>query len=245
MNASPPTPRAGVVLVAAGKGERLGQATPKQFLLLAGRPLFSYSLHLFDALPFVTRIVLVVPPAGLPSGQADELERLRHPWAVVTGGRRRQDSVAAGLAALGAPFDVALVHDAARPFPNPEDIERLVHATARTGGGLLAMRSPDTVKRAAPGGNVVAETLDRAAIWLAQTPQAIRADLVARAIEALRSDLDVTDEVSLLEQWGIEVALVESSGRNFKVTHADDLAWAESLLAQSSSLENRSRTKRT
>ena len=143
---------------------------------------------------------------------------------------RRQDSVAAGLAALGEPYDVALVHDAARPFPDPADIDRLAREVQRAGGGLLAMRSPDTVKRAGPTGRVT-QTLDRAAIWLAQTPQAIRADLVPRAIEALRAEETVTDEATLLEQWGVEVVLVESSARNFKITHERDLAWAEAWLA--------------
>lgn len=224
------SPRAAVVLVAAGQGRRLGGPGPKQFLLLAGHPLFSYSLQLFDSLPWVTRIALVIPAEGVPAPQQGELRRVRHPLVIVTGGARRQDSVAAGLAALGEPYDVALVHDAARPFPDPADIDRLAREAQRAGGGLLAMRSPDTVKRAGPTGRVT-QTLDRAAIWLAQTPQAIRADLVPRAIEALRAEETVTDEATLLEQWGVEVVLVESSARNFKITHERDLAWAEAWLA--------------
>jgi 2-C-methyl-D-erythritol 4-phosphate cytidylyltransferase len=220
-----------VVLVAAGKGERLGAPMPKQFLPLEGHPVFSYSLRLFDSLAFVTQIAIVLPPAGIPANQRHELEHLAHPRVCVPGGLRRQDSVASGLAALTEPYDVALVHDAARPFPDPADIAKLITITVRTGGGLLAMRSPDTVKRAAPD-ETVAETLDRAAIWLAQTPQAIRADLVPRAIESFRrADLDVTDEAGLLEQWGIPVALVESSMRNFKITRPADLAWARAILA--------------
>lgn len=231
MHHDPHLPRAGVVLVAAGKGERLGAPIPKQFLPLEGHPVFSYSLRLFDSLSFVTQIAIVLPPTGIPGDQRHELEGLSHPLACVPGGRRRQDSVAAGLAALTEPYDVALVHDAARPFPDPADIANLIKLTMQTGGGLLAMHSPDTVKRAAPDGTV-AETLDRNSIWLAQTPQAIRADLVPRAIESFRcADLDVTDEAGLLEQWGIPVALVESSMRNLKITRPDDLVWARAILA--------------
>lgn len=232
LNTLPHPPRAGVALMAAGRGERLGSAWPKQFLPLAGRPLFAYSLRLFDALPYVTQIVLVLPETGVPEAQRHELAPLTHPLVCVTGGARRQDSVAAGLAALTVPCDLALIHDVARPFADPVAIERLARLTMLTGGGLLALRSPDTVKRA-DAENYVAETIDRAAIWLAQTPQSIRADLVPRAIAALRrSDCTVTDEASLLEQWGIKVALVESSARNFKITHQDDLAWAEALLME-------------
>jgi 2-C-methyl-D-erythritol 4-phosphate cytidylyltransferase len=220
------------VLVAAGKGLRLGAPMPKQFLPLEGRPLFSYSLRLFDSLPFVSQIVLVLPEGGVPPEQEGELARVRKPLACVTGGARRQDSTAAGLAALSEHYDVALVHDAARPFPEPAAVEALVKKTMECGGGLLAMPSPDTVKRAAPDGTV-AETIDRSTIWLAQTPQAIRADLVGRAIAAFRDPAcNVTDEASLLELWGVRVALVESSSQNFKVTRPADLASAEAILAR-------------
>lgn len=225
-------PRAAVILVAAGKGLRLGAPVPKQFLLLEGRPLFSYSLHLFDSLDFVTQIVMVTPDEGVPDEQRGELDLVRKPLRCVPGGARRQDSSAAGLAAITEPYDVALVHDAARPFPEPEAIARLVERTMECGGGLLAVPSPDTVKRAAPDGTV-AETIDRSTIWLAQTPQAIRADLAPRAIAAFRDPAcNVTDEASLLEMWGVRVALVESSSQNFKVTRPADLASAEAILAR-------------
>lgn len=236
MNASvsQKTPQCAVILVAAGKGTRLGGDVPKQFLPLGGRPLFTHSLDLFMSLPFVTEVALVLPadtPAdawgGLIASYGERLVR-------AVGGARRQDSVAAGLEALRRPCDVALVHDAARPFVQGENVERLAWAAMRTGGGLLAMRSADTVKQARqePDGPCVAGTLDRETIWLAQTPQAIRADLVPRAIAAFRDPANtVTDEASLLEQWGVPVRLVESSSLNFKVTHPEDFAKAEAILA--------------
>src|SRR5688572_17693422 len=98
-------PRAGVVIVAAGRGERLKQSTPKQFLLLAGRPLFSYSLALFDSLAWVTQLVLVVPQSGVPPEQQPFITTMSHPLSIISGGERRQDSVAAGLASLNAPYD--------------------------------------------------------------------------------------------------------------------------------------------
>jgi 2-C-methyl-D-erythritol 4-phosphate cytidylyltransferase/2-C-methyl-D-erythritol 2,4-cyclodiphosphate synthase len=224
------SPRVGVVLLAAGRGARCGTDRPKQFLMLGGRPVFSYSLRLFDGFPGVTQLVLVLPGDGLPAEQEPFLQDVRRPLVRVAGGERRQDSVAAGLAALSAPCDVALVHDVARPFPPIDAVERLVRRTLESGGGLLAARCADTVKRAA-GDGTVAETIDRERIWLAQTPQAIRADLLPRAIEDLRRpDLDVTDEAALLELWGVSVALVESPATNFKITTAEDLPRAEAWL---------------
>jgi 2-C-methyl-D-erythritol 4-phosphate cytidylyltransferase len=229
--ATPSVPRVGIVLLAAGRGERYGGSLPKQFLRIDGRPVFSYSLRLLDSLEGVCSLVLVLPEeGGFPPEQEAFLQGLRRPLRRIAGGRRRQDSVAAGLAALQEPCDVVLVHDAARPFPPPEAVLQLIRLTLERGGGLLATPASDTVKRS-DGNGGVAETIDRSQIWLAQTPQAIRGDLLARAMEAFRrEDLQVTDEASLLEQWGIPVALVASPPTNFKITIAGDLPRAESLV---------------
>lgn len=222
-------PTCGVVVVAAGRGVRLGAPLPKQFLPLAGRPVFAHSLQVFQQLEFVSCVVLVLPATGVPKEIQAYINQMVPALRCVIGGPRRQDSVAAGLAALPADCAVALVHDAARPFPAPDAIAELARATQRCGGGLLAQRVVDTVKQADSAGRVAA-TLDRRTIWLAQTPQALRADLLPRAIgELRRPDLDVTDEAMLLEQWGVPVQLVESAPENFKITHAADLERAEQL----------------
>jgi 2-C-methyl-D-erythritol 4-phosphate cytidylyltransferase len=222
--------RVGVVVLAAGQGTRLGGPVPKQCLMLGDRPLFAWSLRLFDQMPEVTEVALVTPREGLPDGMDAWLKGLRVPTRLVAGGRRRQDSVAAGLEALTLPCDVALTHDAARPFAPLHAVQRLARETATHGGGLLATRATDTVKLAT-GDGMVAQTLDRRRVWLAQTPQAIRADLLERAIEALRRpDVDVTDEASLLESWGVPVALVEAPASNFKITTAEDMARAEAWI---------------
>jgi 2-C-methyl-D-erythritol 4-phosphate cytidylyltransferase len=227
---NPKPPQAAVVVVAAGRSHRLGGRLPKQFQMLGFHPVFAHSLRLFDSLSFVNEIALVLPNDGLPYSLQTELEQLNHTVRYVEGGLRRQDSVAEGLAALQGPYDVALIHDAARPFPDPVAIQQLVVEAIRHGGGLLATQAIDTVKRS-DGNGTVAETLDREQIWLAQTPQAIRADLVPQAIEDLRQpDQDFTDEASLLEHWGLKVALVESDRKNFKITHPLDLVLAESIL---------------
>lgn len=227
---SSPAALAGVVLVAAGSGSRFGGGLPKQFRLLAGLPVFAHALRAFATMPCVGQIVVVVPAEGLPADCAAALEGLPKPVRCVPGGARRQDSTAAGLAALEPPFSVALVHDAARPFPPAQAVERLVAEAVRHGGGILAARATDTIKRADATG-AVAETLDRETIWLAQTPQAIRADLVPRALAELRDPAcDVTDEAMLLERWGIPVRLVESSPENFKITRPADFTRAERMV---------------
>ena len=221
---------AGVVLVAAGSGSRFGGGIPKQFRMLAGLPVFAHAMRAFDAMDCVGQLALVLPAEGLPPECEPALHNLSKPLVCVLGGARRQDSTAAGLAALHPPFSVALVHDAARPFPDATAVAMLVSEAILHGGGILAARATDTVKRDNGAGSVE-ETLDRQAIWLAQTPQAIRADLVPRAIAELRDpNCDVTDESMLLERWGLPVRLVESSPENFKITRAEDFARAERLL---------------
>lgn len=230
-------PRCAVVIVAAGRGLRLGAPVPKQFITIGDAPLFVHSLRIFDRLPFVVQIVLVTPAEGLPAEMLQALATLQRPLVCVPGGARRQDSVAAGLAALASDYEVALVHDAARPFAPADAIAELARAAARLGGGLLATRATDTIKRAAPvskaqGIACVAETIDREQVWLAQTPQAIRADHAGRAIDAFRDPArDYTDEASLLESWSVPVALIEGGAGNFKVTRPEDLERARLLLS--------------
>lgn len=223
-------PICGVVLVAAGRGERVGGALPKQFQPLAGEPLLMHSLRVFLGAPFVRSIVLVLPAAGPPPWLATPWRGLDARIIEVAGGARRQDSVAAGLAALPEGVQVALVHDAARPFPPVRAVADLARAALELGGGLLAQRAIDTIKLADAGG-CVRETLDRNSIWLAQTPQALRADFLPRAIAAFTGPTDYTDEAMLLEAWGVPVRLIDGGPGNFKVTNPGDLDRAAALLA--------------
>ena len=223
-------PACDVVLVAAGRGSRFGGSDAKQFAPLAGRPLYMHSLEVFGALDFVNQIVLVTPAGGLPARAEAQMAAVVPEVIRVRGGDRRQDSVAAGLAALRGAAQVVLVHDVARPFPPPAAIEKLAVAAVESGGGLLATPCTDTVKVGTAEGHVE-RTLDRRRIWLAQTPQAIRADLVARAAVHLRQlQTHYTDEAALLESWGVRVALIESGPENFKITHPADLARAEAMM---------------
>jgi 2-C-methyl-D-erythritol 4-phosphate cytidylyltransferase len=221
--------KAMAILVAAGRGERMGANRPKAFLSLGGEPLLLKSARPFAAAQAVGSLVAVVPAADVAAA-----ERLLAPLpklvAVVAGGERRQDSVLEGLRRAPSGFDgIVLVHDAARPFVDEALIDAVIGAAERTGAALPVLPLVDTIKRVREGR--VVETLDRAELGAAQTPQGFRLDLLARAYaQALRDHVTLTDEAMAVERIGATVAVVPGSPRNRKITTPEDLAWAEELL---------------
>ncbi len=217
------------ILVAAGRGERMGAGRPKAFLDLAGRPLLLRAASAFDDAPSVERIVVVVPRSETQTARA-LLAALRKPFAVVPGGERRQDSVRAGLAQAPPGFDgIVLVHDAARPLVDVPLIESVVHAAAEHGAAVPVLPVLDTVKRVRDG--QVTETLDRSELGVAQTPQGFRLSLLAAAYDAAYGDgVTVTDEAMAVERLGHAVRVVPGSAANRKLTTPEDLAWAAGLL---------------
>ncbi|PYQ54299.1 MAG: 2-C-methyl-D-erythritol 4-phosphate cytidylyltransferase [Acidobacteria bacterium] len=207
----------------------MGASRPKAFLVLGGRPLLLRAAHAFEATPEVAGIVAVVPP-GEEASARDLLRLVPKLKAVVAGGATRQDSVRAGLAALPAAFDgIVLVHDAARALVEPALIAAVARAASETGAAIPVLPLVDTIKRVR--GGQVAETLDRAELAAAQTPQGFRRALLAEAYDrAARDEAVVTDEAMAVERLGHAVAAVPGSARNLKITTPQDLAWAEQLL---------------
>lgn len=222
------------VVPAAGSGARMGGDIPKQYLPLAGACVLEISLRALLAIPGMTTISV-----ALQSGDrfAAGLSLLRDPRIlVVSGAAERSGSVLAGLEALrgrAAADDWVLVHDAARPCVRAQDIAELVAAVSSASvGGLLAEAIVDTVKQA-DGMRRVVGTLDRSALWLAQTPQMFRyAELVGALEQAHARGLVVTDEAAAMEMAGYQVQLVQSSRENIKITRPADLPLAEFYLAQ-------------
>ena len=216
------------VLPAAGIGTRMGAEIPKQYLEIEGRSLLEYSLAALLACDAVTAVALVLHPQD---AHASALPLLRDPRVLsAVGGAERSDSVLAGLNALSAEAeddDWVLVHDAARPCLQPQDVQRLVDVVTGNGeGGILARRVVDTVKQATADGLVQA-TLDRSRLWRAQTPQMFRLGELREALTAaLGEDLPVTDEASAMEFAGHPVQLVEGPASNLKVTLPEDLGLA-------------------
>jgi 2-C-methyl-D-erythritol 2,4-cyclodiphosphate synthase/2-C-methyl-D-erythritol 4-phosphate cytidylyltransferase len=215
------------VVVAAGQGRRLGVAE-KVMLPLAGRPMLAWPLLALEGTPSVGSVVVVAGPHTLAAVQ--QLVRdagFAKVRAIVPGGERRQDSVAAGLAALPDEIAVVVIHDGARPLATPDLFDRCARAAAETGAAIAATPIADTLKRVADG--VIRSTTDRADLWAAQTPQAFRLETLRRVLAAHAGET-VTDEAQLCERAGVPVAVVPASLANLKVTHAADIAVADALL---------------
>lgn len=217
------------LLVAAGRGERLGASGPKAFVMLAGRPMLEWSLDALRSVPAVERIVVALPAGEhAPAGTVG-----------VAGGAERSHSVRAALAAAGdGPDDEAIVvHDAARPLLTPEIVQRALDALDATGADAVVAAAPvvDTIKRVradAPGLRVEA-TLERSALWAVQTPQVFRRAALARALAQPDEVLAAaTDDAGIVEQTGGRVHLVESPRENLKVTNPLDLRLAALILEE-------------
>jgi 2-C-methyl-D-erythritol 4-phosphate cytidylyltransferase len=213
------------IVVAGGSGERFG--SPKQFALLAGRPVLEWSVT--ACRPTCSRVVLVVPPSS-PTLQAERPEFGAD--VVVAGGATRAASVRAGLSAVPADVEVVVVHDAARPLAVASLFESVVAALdEETAGAICALPVSDTLKRttASNAGPVVCETLERADLVAVQTPQAFSAGVLRAAHQA---GADATDDAGLVESLGATVRVVPGDPRNLKLTTPVDLALAEFLLSQ-------------
>ena len=216
------SPRFHALVPAAGVGARVGAATPKQYLELAGHSLLQWSVGALLAASFIDTVCVVVAPGDTMAGpQVGHWPRVR---VLPVGGATRRDTVLAGLQAAGGDWrdnDWVLVHDAARPGLSLAALIRLHDALAADPlGGLLALPVSDTVKQAQGGDPVVARTLPRDGLWLAQTPQMFR---YGPLCAALRAFPDVTDEAGAIEAAGGRPRLVTGERHNFKVTTRDDL----------------------
>lgn len=226
--------RVAAIIAAGGRGLRAGGGVPKQLRSIGGRTLLELALAPFDRSARVGEIVVVLPPA-LAADPPVGLQAVETPLRVVAGGRRRQDSVAAGLDAVGDAASLVLVHDAARPFCSRALIGRVIDAAAEAGAAVPAVQATDTVKQSADAGGhaVVAATLPRERIHLAQTPQGFRADVLRAAVALGRRGVDATDEALLAERAGYTVRLVEGDPENVKVTTPADLDRAAGRAARS------------
>lgn len=205
-----------VIIVAAGRGSRMGGTVPKQWQLLAGRPVLAHTLAAFDGM----RVVLVIHPEDRERAEALEVD-----W--VEGGATRDASVLAGLRALeGSGVEAVLIHDGARPLVSPALIGRLVDALGTHQGAAPALPVTDALWRGAAG--LVSGTMDRAGLWRAQTPQAFRFAPILAAHRAHPGG--AADDVEVARAAGLDVAIVEGEETNLKLTYPGDFARAEAIL---------------
>ncbi len=233
------------IVPAAGLGTRMQAAfsgSPKQFLLLDGRPILIHTLQALTAVKSLGGISLAV--RGSEQSRAEALLSeyaaalpLGVPIEVVRGGDTRQESVALALDSIRcADDDIVLVHDAVRPLIEPAAVERVVTAAQRHGAAILGLPATDTIKHVerTAGGALITATIPRENVVLAQTPQAARAALLRRAVrEAAADGFAGTDEASLLERAGVPVAVIAGAASNLKITQAADLPLAEWYLSRS------------
>ena len=221
------------VIVAAGKGTRLGGAASKVLSPVAGRPLILHVLDRFAAAREVDRAVLVVPADGVAEYEA--LLQTSPPAGLTVvvrpGGARRQDSVRAGLDALAPDCEVVVVHDGARPFASAGLIDRCVRESRPGRSVTAAVPARNTIKSVQDG--QVMETLPRNRLWEIQTPQAFPVRVLRDAYEkAEREGVEATDDAMLVERLGMPVRVVEGSTTNLKVTYPEDLLFAEALVVR-------------
>ena len=226
--------RVSAIIAAGGRGERLAGRVAKQLRMIGDRTMLERSIEPFNTSDRIDEIVVVLPP-DVMSSPPPGLAAFGTPLRLVSGGGRRQDSVAAGFDAVIPTADIVVVHDAARPFCSVELIAETVDAAFESGAAIAALRTHDTVKEGRVedgiGRRFVSATLERDRIFLAQTPQAFRLDVLREAVALGRGGVEATDEAVLAERAGHRIRLVEGEPRNIKMTTDADLSFARDMAA--------------
>lgn len=219
------------IVLAAGKGLRLQAETEKAFVPLLGKPLLAWTLEVFEALPDIEEIIVVVPSGRERSYREEVLEAHGISKAVlVSGGLERQDSLLNGFACLKGPCRHVVIHDGARPLVTRDIVKRAMDAAEEHGAAAVAVPAKDTIKASTDKG-LVERTLDRSRLWLAQTPQVYAYPVIKEALYAAQRDgVQATDDSALVERIGKPVALVTGSYENIKITTPEDLVLATALL---------------
>jgi 2-C-methyl-D-erythritol 4-phosphate cytidylyltransferase len=226
------TNKISAIIVAAGRGRRFGAL--KQFAPLCGKPVYEWALDALASVGGVHQIIVAVPP-GM-TAKARKAYAARRGLAAkralsvkfVAGGRERFDSVANALGAVSAASSMILVHDGARPLVTRKIIADTIRSAVKQGAALAAIPATDTVKISSDGGRLVSRTVPRASVFMAQTPQVFRKDILMKAYD--RPDASATDDSYLVENIGLQPALAAGSVENFKITTRRDLAAAEVIL---------------
>jgi 2-C-methyl-D-erythritol 4-phosphate cytidylyltransferase / 2-C-methyl-D-erythritol 2,4-cyclodiphosphate synthase len=240
--ALPPRLFVSAIIAAGGRGQRFGTTAPKQLFSIGGRSILERSVRAFLAHPLIDEVVVALP-ADLVAARPDYLHETGKRLRVVPGGEKRRGSVAHAFRHTAEHADIVIVHDAARPFVSGDLIRRTIEAAAESGAAIAALPARDTVKIAVRGRtgegassgsedtterglNFIQETLPRESVFLAQTPQAFRRDVLQ---DAMALDEDATDEAALVERAGHPVRLVDGDPSNIKVTLPDDVVMAEAI----------------
>lgn len=221
------------LVAAAGSGTRLGSGCPKPYRLIGQRPMISYTLRAMDRCPELDRLVVIVSPGDeeFCERQVRDWGCLHKPYQIVAGGAQRQQSIYQGLLAARGIAQIVVIHDAARPFVSWQLVQQAIREAEKYGACTAAIPLRDTLKRVNQD-SLIEETVPRHGLFLAQTPQAFRFDLLwAAHQQALQEGFCGTDDSVLVERLGVAVRIIPGSIRNIKITYPEDLELAERWLA--------------
>jgi 2-C-methyl-D-erythritol 4-phosphate cytidylyltransferase len=220
------------VIPAAGVGKRMGTGINKPFLHIGNKPILAQTLLRFEYSTNVSEVYVVVSKSEEIRCREDIVKKynLKKVTKIVIGGVERHDSVRNGLNAIESKCDIVMIHDGIRPFITTQLIDECISKTLQYNASVVATPIKETVKAISPDGEII-ETLDRNKLWLAQTPQTFKYDIIKRAYEnASQNNICGTDDSSLVELLGVKVKIIVGSYENIKITTPEDLIIAEALL---------------
>ena len=229
------------IIPAGGAGKRLKAHVAKQYLFLDHMPVLVHTLTVFQKSKVIDNIVLAVPSDDLVSIRQELIDkyRLTKLTTIVAGGKERQDSVRNSLSAINSKCDIVVIHDGVRPFVTQDLIKRVVEAANTEGAATAGIKAKDTIKETKKD-NMVAATIPRQNLWLTQTPQAFKFELLKKAYKtAYDKKFYGTDDASLVERIGKKVIMIEGSYENIKITTREDILIADALMKKGSKINFR------
>ncbi len=223
-----------VIMPAAGLSLRMGANVRKPFIMIGEKPIFFYTLEKFCELERVKEIIFVVNErdrSTVIEKWSDELKAYKV-TKIVTGGKRRQDSISNGLSHLDSDTEIILIHDAVRPLVKKDEIEAVIKSTEEKGAAIVASPMKLTVKKVNSSLEII-KTVPRHDLWMAQTPQGFKRDLIVNAYDKVKeTNEEFTDDAEVVEKAGYTVGIVSGSDDNIKITTREDLKLAELLLVK-------------
>ncbi len=221
-----------VIIVAAGKGKRMGTDISKQFIKINDKPILSYTIERFDKCEQINQIVVVTAQDCIDYCRSEIIDKYKYKniIKVVAGGKERQDSVYNGLIEVNKNTDIVLVHDGVRPFISEENIKTVIESAYKNDACVLGVKVKDTIKIADDNGFIIS-TPKRDSLWAIQTPQAFKYNLIMEAYtNAIRNKFLATDDSMLVEKLGYKVKIEMGSYSNIKITTKEDLVTAKIIL---------------
>jgi len=216
------------IILSAGRGERIGSSTPKQYLKLNNKPVLEYSLDLFEGMNEIDGCILVVDKNWTSNKSQINLRSYKKIIKIIEGGQRRQDSVYNGVCAVPKNTDIIVIHDSARPFPPVDAIIKGIKAAKKIGGCILTVPVKDTIKEVNKNGRII-NTPKRENLFIAQTPQIFKYSVFNKLKEILKSEEELTDDAMLFERSGKPVSIIMGSYDNIKITDSQDILIAEKI----------------